>query len=120
MEPYVCEINTAGQKFSAAEVQAFLKEIKGSTTVPALFIKGKCYGGCTDLKELEFQGKINAILGPFMTGKPQKGSRITMTGLFYFSEVANAYVARVVAFFSSCLRSYVSISTIINRHLMPW
>jgi glutaredoxin 3 len=42
--------------------QEMIARANGSYTVPQIFIGEKHIGGCDDLQELEFEGKLDALL----------------------------------------------------------
>ncbi len=42
--------------------RAWLVKVTGQQTVPQIFINDKPYGGFTDVKELDNQGKLDALL----------------------------------------------------------
>ena len=41
-----------------------IQRAHGRTTVPQIFIDGRHVGGCSDLLQLERDGKLNAMLAP--------------------------------------------------------
>ena len=43
--------------------EEMIRRANGRTTVPQLFIDGKHIGGCDDLMNLEYDGKLDALLG---------------------------------------------------------
>jgi glutaredoxin 3 len=43
--------------------EEMIQRAKGRTTVPQIFIDGQHVGGCTDLLELERDGRLNNLLG---------------------------------------------------------
>ena len=42
--------------------QEMIQRANGRTTVPQIFIDGRHIGGCSELMELERDGKLNALL----------------------------------------------------------
>lgn len=48
--------------FGGSERQEMIQRSGGRTTVPQIFIDGRHIGGCTDLMELESQGKLDELL----------------------------------------------------------
>lgn len=45
-----------------SEIQEYLKEISGQSTVPNIYIDGKHIGGSSDLQSLETNGKLSSLL----------------------------------------------------------
>lgn len=45
-----------------SEIQEYLKEISGQSTVPNVYIDGKHIGGNSDLQSLESSGKLASLL----------------------------------------------------------
>ncbi|XP_021915526.1 glutaredoxin-C4-like isoform X2 [Zootermopsis nevadensis] len=43
-------------------IQTILEQITGARTVPRVFVRGECLGGCSDIKELYASGKLVEIL----------------------------------------------------------
>ncbi|MEA1073269.1 glutaredoxin 3 [Sphingomonas sp. LY29] len=48
--------------FGGPKKQEMLARANGRTTVPQIFIDGKHIGGCDDLMNLEYDGKLDAML----------------------------------------------------------
>ncbi len=48
--------------FGSAERQMMIQRSGGRTTVPQIFIGDRHIGGCSELMELESQGKLDALL----------------------------------------------------------
>jgi glutaredoxin 3 len=46
----------------ASKVQQDLLKLTGASTVPRIFINEKSIGGCTELEELEKEGKLRTLL----------------------------------------------------------
>lgn len=42
--------------------QEMIQRANGRTTVPQIFIAGRHIGGCSELMDLEYSGKLNALL----------------------------------------------------------
>ena len=53
------EINVAGDH----EKRAWLVEQTGQHTVPQIFIKGKSYGGYSDVSALDRRGALDPLIG---------------------------------------------------------
>ncbi|OXA61034.1 glutaredoxin [Folsomia candida] len=53
------DLNTLSQP---KEVQAILKEMTGASTVPRVFVDGKCIGGGSDTVQLFKTGRLEEIL----------------------------------------------------------
>lgn len=49
--------------FDAAKRAAMIERANGRTTVPQIFIDGEHIGGCDALMNLEYDGKLDALLG---------------------------------------------------------
>lgn len=45
-----------------AEKAEMVQRARGRTTVPQIFIDGRHVGGCDDLMNLEYDGKLDALL----------------------------------------------------------
>lgn len=43
-------------------IQNILEQMTGARTVPRIFVRGECLGGCSDIKELYNSGKLAEIL----------------------------------------------------------
>ena len=52
------EISAGGPKR-----EEMIRRANGRTTVPQIFIDGVHIGGCDDLMNLEYDGKLDALLG---------------------------------------------------------
>lgn len=50
------------QRNDGAMVQAILGEMTGAKTVPRVFVKGKCVGGGSDVKQLHENGQLVPML----------------------------------------------------------
>jgi len=46
-----------------AAIQTILQKKTGASSVPRVFIKGKCIGGGTETKQLHNEGKLKDMLG---------------------------------------------------------
>lgn len=64
--------DTMNYKYTAVEldnradgysIQNILKQMTGAQTVPRIFVRGECLGGCSDIKELYNSGELAEILG---------------------------------------------------------
>ena len=62
-------LNEKGVQFEEIDVMMqprkrveMTEKAEGRTTVPQIFIDGKHIGGCDDLMNLEYDGKLDAIL----------------------------------------------------------
>lgn len=64
-------LKSTGQKFVVVELdelpegaamQDAFEEMTGARTVPRIFVKGACLGGCDDLMELEESGQLQKLL----------------------------------------------------------
>lgn len=49
--------------FGGAEKERMVKRAGGRTTVPQIFIGNTHVGGCDDLMKLEYDGKLDAMIG---------------------------------------------------------
>ena len=49
--------------FGGAEKQRMVERAGGRTTVPQIFIGETHVGGCDDLMTLEYEGKLDAMIG---------------------------------------------------------
>jgi glutaredoxin 3 len=49
--------------FGGAEKARMVERAGGRTTVPQIFIDGTHVGGCDDLMRLEYDGKLDALIG---------------------------------------------------------
>ena len=49
--------------FGGAEKERMVKRSGGRTTVPQIFIGDTHIGGCDDLMALEYEGKLDAMIG---------------------------------------------------------
>ncbi|XP_074596860.1 glutaredoxin-1-like [Brevipalpus obovatus] len=45
-----------------AQIQAYLKELTGASSVPRVFVDGKCIGGCDDTTAADSSGKLMTLL----------------------------------------------------------
>ena len=52
-----------GVDFGGALKKEMVERAGGRTTVPQIFIGGRHIGGCDDLMGLEYDGKLDALLG---------------------------------------------------------
>ncbi len=51
-----------GIDMDAGKRQEMIQRSGGRTTVPQIFIDGRHIGGCSELMDLEYAGKLNALL----------------------------------------------------------
>lgn len=59
VKPYVLQLN---QMDEGSEIQSYLRELTGQSTVPNIFIGGKHIGGNSDLQELKLSGELKKLL----------------------------------------------------------
>ena len=93
------------------KIQSYVKSKTGKGTVPVVFIRGECIGGCDDTKAVhakgDLEGKLSGLIHRVRTTGvdkletfqlvPVERSR-AMQPLFWFPNVVNNYVIRVVGF----------------------
>lgn len=102
-------LNTMGVEYAVVEVdksasmaaiQKALGEVSNITTVPNLFVAGKSYGGCVDVKARLFHGKLQTVLAPYQTKVPAPEEELKRHSLFYFPETVNGNAVRLASFFT--------------------
>jgi glutaredoxin 3 len=59
VKPYVLQLN---QMDEGADIQAYLRELTGQSTVPNIFINGEHIGGNSDLQALKSTDKLKSLL----------------------------------------------------------
>ncbi|ONH65612.1 Glutaredoxin-2, mitochondrial [Cyberlindnera fabianii] len=59
VKPYVLQLNTLQE---GSEIQDYLRELTGQSTVPNIFINGEHIGGNSDLQELKSLDKLEKLL----------------------------------------------------------
>ncbi|XP_015784727.1 glutaredoxin-1 [Tetranychus urticae] len=62
IKPDQLEIIEIEKRPDCSSIQAYLKEITGASTVPRIFIDGKCIGGCDDAIALDNSGELEKLL----------------------------------------------------------
>jgi hypothetical protein len=97
-------------------MQDALLSLTGQRTVPNLLLQGKSYGGCTDLKKLEFKGEFLGIIAPYVmtaaNGRPatKRGfAPISRIALFYFPETVNKHGIRCTAIITLIIATLICI-----------
>lgn len=58
-KPYVLQLN---QMDEGSEIQSYLTDLTGQSTVPSIFIDGKHIGGNSDLQALKSAGKLEDLI----------------------------------------------------------
>jgi glutaredoxin 3 len=93
------------------KIFAYAKSKTGKSTVPLVFVKGEFIGGCDDIKALHHKGKLESMLKGLVSKSRAVGTDrletarllptergLAMNPLFWFPNVVNNYVIRVVGF----------------------
>ncbi len=98
------------------KIFAYIKNKTGKSTVPQVFVRGEFMGGCDDVKALHHKGKLEQKLQGLVIKSraagadkleiahlipPKRG--MAMNPLFWFPNVVNNHVIRVVGFQVCCL-----------------
>jgi glutaredoxin 3 len=120
-------LTSYGTKFGVVEVDAcsdpnvvlnVLFDVHGRRTVPLLFVEGKCYGGCADIKHLEHTGDLTILVAPYVGLKVNRGYRIQEMGLLFYPETVNARVA----WLTTLLNFVFAILCVIfyRKAAVPW
>lgn len=62
LDPADYEVWEIENEANCGEIQAALKDITGASTVPRVFIKGKCIGGGSETQALDNSGELEKML----------------------------------------------------------
>lgn len=86
----------------------------GTNTFPNLFIKGKSYGGCNAIKQLEHTGEFKILIASYLGRAIPEPAKISSTGFLWFPEVVNRHVMRLTS-----LLSFIMAVVIVGTHFYP-
>lgn len=97
---------------------AKLNDISGIKTFPNLFIKGKSYGGCMDMKKKEFDLELLPLFASVERKPKEAEDRVSRTTLFWFPDTINKTAAQA----SGCIAAIICILCVIfwKRRATKW